>query len=122
MLPRIGRLQFTTITRSDIKSVLDHIKDAPIVRNQVLAAISVIFNWAIKEEIVTVNPARLIDKNPTNERSRILAESEIAPFWKALDGLADPIRARALKVLLLTGRPAKFAACGMSTSWTAGGK
>jgi hypothetical protein len=37
-------------------------------RNQVLAAASAIFSWAVKQEIVLNNPCRGVDKNKSRER------------------------------------------------------
>jgi integrase len=107
-LPRLGKLAVSNITRSDVKMMMTAIK-APIVANQTLAAVSAIFTWAIKEGIVTVNPAKLIDRHPVTSRERILSESEIPAFWAALDDI-DPVRASALRMILLTGqRPGEIA-------------
>ena len=51
--------------------------EAPIVANQTLAAASAIFTWAIRQEIVTVNPCHGVDRNPTAERERVLSDAEI---------------------------------------------
>jgi hypothetical protein len=75
-LPRIGKLQAASITRDDIKNLMTRIT-APILANQVLAAVSAVFNWAIREQIVTTNPCKLVDRNPTRERERVLSESEV---------------------------------------------
>jgi integrase len=107
-LPRWGKLQASTITRSDVKNLMARI-EAPIVANQTLAAISAIFSWGMKEEIVAVNPCKLVERNPTRSRERVLSESELPLFWKALDDL-DRLRASALKMILLTGqRPGEVA-------------
>jgi integrase len=107
-LPRWGKLQAATITRSDIKTMMASI-EAPVVANQTLAAVSAVFSWAAKEELVTVNPCRGIDRNPTKSRERVLADSELPLFWKAFNE-ADPVAGSALKVILLTGqRPGEIA-------------
>ena len=46
--------------------------EAPIVANQTLAAASAIFTWAIRQEIISVNPCHGVDRNPTSDRERIL--------------------------------------------------
>ncbi len=77
--------------------------DAPIVANQVLASASAIFSWAIKQEILTVNPCKLVDRNPTKDRERVLSDEEVRLLWPKLDP--------ALKLMLLTGqRPGEVAA------------
>jgi integrase len=106
-LPRWGKLQASTVTRSDVKALMARIA-APIVANQTLAAVSAIYAWAVKEEIVAVNPCRGVDRNPTKSRERVLADSEVSLFWHAFDD-AGTIGA-ALKAILLTGqRPGEIA-------------
>ena len=77
--------------------------EAPIVANQTLAAASAIFTWAIRQEILTVNPCKLVDRNPTTDRERVLSDAEVS----AAVGRLDP----ALRLILLTGqRPGEVAA------------
>jgi integrase len=88
---------------------MSRIEGAPIVANQVLASVSAIFTWATKEEIVGSNPCKLVSRNPSKSRERVLSESELAPFWAALDGI-DSVQAAALRMVLLTGqRPGEVA-------------
>jgi integrase len=107
-LPRWGKLQASAITRGDVKAMMARI-EAPIVANQTLAAVSAVFTWAVKEEIVAANPCKLVERNPTKSRDRVLSDSEVPQFWGAL-GDVDPMRASALKMILLTGqRPGEVA-------------
>jgi integrase len=108
LLSRWGALQAASISRSDIKAMMTGI-EAPVVANQTLAAASAIFSWAMKEELVAVNPCRGIDRNPIRSRERILTDSEVPRFWAAFDD-AGLIAGAALKVILLTGqRPGEVA-------------
>ena len=101
LLPRWGKLTATAITRADVRAVMVRI-EAPIVANQVLASASAIFSWAIKQEIVAVNPCKAVDRNPTAARARVLSDAEVVLLWPRLDP--------ALKLLLLTGqRPGEVA-------------
>jgi integrase len=105
-LPRWGKLQAATITRSDVKALMRQIA-APVLANQVLAAVSAVFTWAMKEEIVQANPCKLVDRNPVKSRERVLSESELPKFWTAF---GDSVQGRALKALLLLGqRPGEIA-------------
>ncbi len=102
LLPRWGKLKATAITRADVRAMMIRI-DAPIVANQTLAAASAIFSWAIRQEILTVNPCKLVDRNPTTDRERVLSDEEVRLLWEKLDG--------AQKLILLTGqRPGEVAA------------
>lgn len=108
VLPRWGKLQATNINHTDVESMMSRIT-APITANQTLAATSAVFTWAVKKRILTDNPCRLIDRNPTRSRERVLAASELQPFWRALDDI-DPVDAAALKMILLVGqRPGETA-------------
>jgi integrase len=108
-IPRWGKLQPASITRDDVKTMMARILK-PILANQVLAAVSAIFTWGVKEQGLTANPCKLVERNPTRDRERVLADSEMPQFWSALDDI-DPVRAAALKVILLTGqRPGEVSA------------
>src|SRR5262245_39783051 len=95
LIPRWGQRKASAISRSDVRLMMARI-EAPILADQVLAAASAIFSWAIRQEIVSVNPCRLVDRNPTSDRERILSDSEIKLLWPQLDP--------ALKLILLTGQ------------------
>jgi integrase len=101
-MPRWGKLQATTITRSDVKALMSSIA-APVVANQVLASVSAIFTWAMREEILPSNPCKLVDRNPTQSRERVLSDSEVPLFWKAFGEVGGSV-GNALKTILLTGQ------------------
>src|SRR6516164_2396354 len=61
--PRWGKLQAATITRADVKAMLSRIAGAPVLQNQVLAAVSAVCSWAIKEELLPANPCKLVPRN-----------------------------------------------------------
>jgi integrase len=104
VLPKWGKLQVADITRSDAKALKAGIS-AKITANQVLASVSAIFSWAIREEIsgIKLNPCHGVERNPTKSRERILSNSEVPKFWKAFDD-AGLMRSMALKTILLTGQ------------------
>jgi integrase len=102
LLPKWGKLQAATIVRADVKAIMAKIA-APILANQVLAAGSSIFSWAVKQEFLAANPCRGVDRNETRSRERILADSEVPLFWTAFDD-AGLVVSFALKTLLLTGQ------------------
>jgi integrase len=102
LLPRWGKLDAKSITRADVCALMSRIA-APVLANQVRAAASAIFTWAVKQEIVTANPCIGVDGNETRDRDRVLSDSEVPLFWSAFDD-AGLIRSSALKVILLTGQ------------------
>jgi integrase len=108
VLPRWGKLQAPTVTRDDVKMLMARI-EAPVLANQVLAAVSAIFTWAVREDILPGNPCKLVARNPVKSRERVLSDSEIPKFWSAFDD-AGLIAGTALKMILLTGqRPGEVA-------------
>jgi integrase len=102
LLPKWKKLKATEIKRRDVRAALDHI-DAPVLANQVHAAASAIFSWAVEQDILQVNPARGIKRHAVKARERILTQTELRTFWPAFDQ-APPIRSAALKLILLTGQ------------------
>jgi integrase len=118
VLPRWGKLQASSITRGDVKQMMAKI-EAPIAANQTLAAISAVFTWAMKEELATANPCKLVARNPVKSRERVLSPSELPPFWQGLAAV-DAVDAAALKMVLLTGqRPGEV--CHMRREQLKGG-
>jgi integrase len=101
-LPRWGNLQAASISRADVRAMMSRI-EAPVLANQVLAAVSAVFSWAVKQEVVGTNPCRGVDRNATRSRERVLSESELPRFWSAFDD-AGLVVGTALKVVLLTGQ------------------
>src|SRR5262245_10654738 len=101
-LPRWGKLQAARISRAEVRAMMSRI-EAPVLANQVLAAASAIFSWAVKQEVVGTNPCRGVDRNATRSRERVLSESELPRFWSAFDD-AGLVVGTALKMVLLTGQ------------------
>jgi len=101
LLPRWAKLDIGNIKRTDVKAVIAAIA-APVLANQVLAAASAIFSWAMRQEIIAANPCSGVEKNDTASRERVLSDTEIAAFW--------PYLSASLKMVLLTGqRPGEVA-------------
>lgn len=101
LMPRWARLDIGSIRRADVRAALAAIA-APVLANQVLAAASVIFSWAVRQEIVSANPCSGVEKNNTTSRERVLSDAEIAAFWPHLSA--------PLRMILLTGqRPGEVA-------------
>jgi integrase len=101
LLPRWAKLDIGSIRRADVKAALAAIA-APVLANQVLAAASAIFSWAMRQEIISANPCSKVERNETASRERVLSDSELAAFWPHLSA--------PLKMILLTGqRPGEIA-------------
>ena len=102
LLPRWGKLDAGSITRADVRQLISGIS-APIVANQTLAAASAVFTWAVKMEVVPLNPCVGVERNATHSRERVLSDTEVRGFWHAVDRVGL-MRSYALKTILLTGQ------------------
>ena len=83
---------------------------APIQANQVLAATSAVFTWAMKQEILVHNPVKGVERHNTTSRERVLSDAELPAFWHAFANAG--LSGVALQVLLLTA--VKWPICGLS--------
>jgi integrase len=105
LLPKWGKL--ASVTRQDVE-VMHASIEKPILANQVIAAASAIFSWAVKKEIIAINPCIGVDRHETRSRERVLSDSEVPMFWQAFEQAGHV--GVALKLLLLTGqRPGEVA-------------
>jgi integrase len=101
LLPRWGALDIGSIRRVDVKVAIAAVA-APVLANQVLAAASPIFSWAMRQEIISINPCTGIERHDVRSRERILSDTELVMFWPHLSA--------PLKTVLLTGqRPGEVA-------------
>jgi integrase len=96
------KLDARSIRRSDVRALVNRIEGAAM-HNQVLASASAIFGWAVKQEIIEVNPCSGVERRAAKSRERILSDIEIVSFWKEFD-TADLVAGGALKILLLTAQ------------------
>jgi integrase len=114
VLPSWADRDASTLTRADVRALLGTI-GAPILANQVLASTSAVFTWAIRQEILTNNPCRGVDRHETTSRERVLSDAEVPLFWSSFSGghvnySLHVNSGPALQVLLLTGqRPGEVA-------------
>src|SRR5262245_28153236 len=83
LLPRWGKLDIGNIRRADVKATIAAVVK-PVLANQVLAAASAIFSWAMRQEIITANPCSGVERNNITSRDRVLSDSEIVMFWPEL--------------------------------------
>ncbi len=106
-LPRFGQLQAADVSRADVEGMMARL--APVLANQALAAVGAVFSWGIKKDVLAINPCGKVDRNPTRARERVLFDSELPVFWRALDDI-KPVPAAVLRMILLTGqRPGEVA-------------
>ena len=120
-LPRWGKLQASTITRGDVKALMARI-EAPMLANQTLAAVSAIFTWAVSEEMVTANPCKLVDRNPTRAASAFWPTPRCRCSGRRSTTPASSSAPRSRRSCSPASAPARSRTCAASTSRTAGGR
>jgi integrase len=113
LLPSWANIAVKDIKRADVRRLFNGLTNDGhlVLANQVLAAASAVFSWAIREEVADLssNPCRGIRRNATKARERILSDAELPKLWAACDD-APLVQGRALKMLLFTGqRPGEVA-------------
>ncbi len=94
------------ITRQDVIELVDRVADrgARIHANRVLAAVRVLFNWALSRGVIEASPAAGV-KAPGAEtmRERVLSEDELREVWRAADATQLPF-GPFFKLLILTAQ------------------
>ena len=85
--------EFTSLRRSDITALLDHVEDhcGPHQADQVLAIVRSVANWYAARHDVYLSPfvrnMRRVDPQ-ARKRSRILTDAELRAIWKAAKAAA----------------------------------
>lgn len=99
-----GAKRIQEIKKRDVIELLDGIVDrgAPYVANRTYAAISPLFAWAVRRDMIDVSPV-VWNKAAEEARERHLTADEIRLFWRATEALGHPFRA-IFRLLLLTGQ------------------
>ena len=109
ILPALGRLKLTDITRADVARFHQAMKDKPGGANRCLALLSKIFNlaekWGLRPD--GTNPTRHTDKYPERKIERFLSSEELARLGavlaKAEDSGEHPSAVAAIRLLVFTG-------------------
>lgn len=101
-----GERDVHTITRRDVRDLLDGIVDSGrgVTANRALAQIRSFFGWLVERDVLEASPAAGV-RAPFKEtsRDRVLTDEEIRLFWIACDQLGQPWGSVG-KLLLLTGQ------------------
>jgi integrase len=112
ILPTLGLVPASSVTRVDVAKVVDRVvaRGSFVAADRVLGIVRSIFSWANGTGKVDIDPARGLKKRNTGRpRERVLSDIEIRTLWRALDGLAItdqtmcPAIRDALRLQLLLG-------------------
>lgn len=110
VLPVLGHLRVSAITKADIARFHASLHATPITANRAVALLSGMLGWAerIGERPDGSNPCRHVDRNPEKGRERLLSAEELARLGEALDQaevarIADWRSVAIVRLLLFTG-------------------
>ncbi len=110
ILPALGRLKVTEVTRADIARFHHDLRHIPYQANRNLEVISKMFSlaelWGLRPD--GSNPRRHIKRYPEEKRERYLSPAELAALGEALsraedEGVEDPYAIAAIRLLIFTG-------------------
>ena len=107
VVPALGTLRVSAVTRHDVEKLAATLLDRPSQRNHVLSFLSRLFNlterWEWRPQ--HTNPARGIERGHEEPRRRILSADEFAALSRALKGAEEARRpsVAAVRVAALTG-------------------
>jgi integrase len=104
ILPRLGKIQVSGVTRSDIERLQREFRGTPVQANRTIALLSKMLNLAVKWEWIRDNPVRGVEKFHESPRQRYLRDDELPGFFRALAATeTDPDLRDYLLLRLLTG-------------------
>jgi len=103
ILPRLGKLQVSALTRLDVENLHRQFSSTPVQANRVLALLSKMFNLAVKWGWARDNPARGVTRYQEQPRERWLQQEELTRLAEALDKQPDQNQVDALRLIQLTG-------------------
>lgn len=110
ILPKLGRMVITDVTRAQIAKFHHDLRHRPYQANRCLAILSKMFNlaelWGLRVD--GSNPCRLVPKYPEKQRERFLSLAEIKHLGDVLndmeqEGREMPSAILAIRLLLYTG-------------------
>ena len=110
ILPALGRLTVTDITRADVAKFHHDLRHIPYQANRCLEVVSKMFNlaelWGLRPD--GTNPRKHIKKYPEEKRERFLSVAELRRIGEVLgemedEGIELPSAILAARLLILTG-------------------
>lgn len=101
--PTFGKMPFTAIAKADVRALLRRMtaKGIGAQANRTHALIRQVYNFAISEDLATVNPVAGVPAPATNNaRKRVWTDKELATLWAALTDYENIVNADGKRVSL----------------------
>jgi site-specific recombinase XerD len=98
--PKLGRLKVTAVTSGDVEAFMHSLS----IGNQARAVglLGAMFSYAMKRQLIAVNPCVGVDKPKDVRRTRRLSDAEYAQLHRAI-GVANPTFASVVTLLAVSG-------------------
>jgi integrase len=103
ILPKLGKLRVSAVTRRNVESLHNSLKKTPYQANRVLALLSKMFAFAMDGEMRTDNPAKRIERFKEDKREAWFSVEQLQKFADALNAYQAQDAADALRLLIVTG-------------------
>lgn len=101
--PTLGRLKVSEVARRDINTVIAGMGTKRTTANRVLAVVSVMFSFAVENELRSDNPAAGVAKHRENSREVAFSDDELGRIARAIPGEREAWARTALTLLMVTG-------------------
>ncbi|MGH9644135.1 MAG: tyrosine-type recombinase/integrase [Terriglobales bacterium] len=103
VIPKLGNLPVSAVTRRDLESLHHSLKGTPYRANRVLSLISKMFGLALQWKMRADNPAHGIPRFQEDRREAWMTAEQLGALETAIDAYASQDAADALRLLILTG-------------------
>lgn len=110
VVPKLGDKRLRDIAAEDIRRLHRSLQRTPVEANRTLTALSSVFGWADREELIPAgtNPTRYVERFAETGTRRALTAAELSALGVALNGAEEsgsenPSVILAVRVLALTG-------------------
>jgi len=86
VVPKLGGLRLREVTAEQVRRVHRELKETPVEANRTLTALSAVFGWADRAELVPpgTNPVRYVERYAEKGERRALTTEELAALGEAL--------------------------------------
>lgn len=103
ILPQIGSVRVSAVSRRDIEGLHHGLKETPYRANRVLALLSKMFSLAMEWGWRPGNPVKGVPRYPEDKRETWLTAEQVEALLAALDDYTDQSAANAIRLLIVTG-------------------
>ncbi|MBI1686445.1 site-specific integrase [Caulobacter hibisci] len=101
--PLLGGMKVSEVGRKDVNAVVAAMGDKRTTANRVVALLSVMFNFAVENELRADNPAAGVRKHRENRRDVAFTDDELSRIAAAIENERESWAKAALSLMMVTG-------------------